>query len=493
MKKRILALTAALAFSAGTAIAIPYASQIRATNTSPALGSSTTISYILNMEADSVEIEIVDAADAVVASFSGPTAWGHNSVVWDLTDDNDGGNPVTPEEDYRIRVNVDADNPEEWNWFAINQSPDHLDDYWNEPPLDEINHKNLFNRVRGHSVNIPWDQDSDTFGLVLLTSSHSAGTADPGHGKVVKVTTDLRPPLDSVDGGRDTAVLRHPNSDDPDSHTFQDTWYMTEDPLNPEYYYVAGQATSGIRVYYGHINDHTGVQVLGDGPATRTVAARADGDDRILYFSHGNNTIDRAVVDANNEITEDDLVNILDIGENLYSKHVMLDADGNLYWLSRVGWVYRWPASLVETATEEGDLTDANADWVVDATGIDSRDGVELYELAETPDGDIIVSTQEGLVNLGNRSQASVNVAIDGTDAFFAFPPELPLDTSFASGIYSDAFGNIYFTKGATGTDLGYAAASPGGQSSTSVTAPLSQTLNVNPEPTDARMWHLYE
>ncbi|MCC5877596.1 MAG: hypothetical protein JJU11_15355 [Candidatus Sumerlaeia bacterium] len=502
--KKFLALSAVLALMGGSAAyAVPYASQIRVQGPSAFIGQNFNISYIINEQADTMDvtIDILDASDDVVASFPGTSNWGPNTVAWNLTTDNDEGDLVDEDEGFKVRITVDAQKPDEWNWFTMNRAIDQAEGWWTNPPNDVINHavindgeNALFSRVRAHSVNVPWDQDSDQFGFVYLTSSHAPGDFDPGHGMVVRTTTDLRPPQDSLNNGRDTSVLRHPGSTDPSSHTFQDAWYMTEDPLNPEYYYVSGQASSGTRVYYGHITDSIGETVLGDGPGPRSIAVRADGTDRIIYLTHGNSLIDRAVVDANNQILEGDLVDILSLSVSAYSKQVMLDSAGNLYWLSRDGWVYRWPSSVVDTATTAGSLTEANADWSVDATGITANSGSgKLFELAETPDGDIIASSNEGLLLLGNVADSSVTLVLTGADVFFEFPATMPIATGFGSGLYSDAFGNIYFTDGATGIDLGVAGISPGGDTETVVNAPSSQTFDVILETSADRDWLLYQ
>lgn len=267
--------------------------------------------------------------------------------------------------------------------------------------------------------------------------------------------------------------------------------------MNPGHYYVSGQpGGSGAHdVWYGTLNDAQGAIVLEPTVSPRSIAVRADGSDRILYLAHGNSSLSRVDLDSNNVADPNELVNLLDISETLYSKHVMLDADGNLYWLARQGQVYRWPASVVATADTAGSLTEANADWDLDLTAFDLMHSGRIMELAEMPNGDIVVSTSAGLVNLGARDQTTPHVAsYDENDVFFDYEGDAPVISHYASGLYADAFGNLFFTDGAQGTNLVVGAASPGGDTLTTVTAPTSQTFEIGLEPTRALQgWNLYQ
>ncbi len=503
MKKRILALAAALAVTTGTAMAVPYASQIRLSNTSPSLGTSTTISYHLNQAADSVLIEVLDDSETVVASFSGSADQGANSVVWDLTEDNDGGDAVEDGTGYRVRITANADQPEEWSLYAINQSEDVGDDFYMRDGREDINHKNLFTRFRPHSVFVPQDQDSDDFGIIGLPGSETewSGSVET-YAAVVPLLSDLST---LAGDGFDSRVLRHPQSDGiGEDGSFQDVWFGIEDPLNPDHYFVSGQATAArTNLIYGTLNDVVAQNPNPDeidlgGP--RTIAIIVDGTDRYLLTAQGTDSIEMWEITEDNELAGE-ATELLGFSPDLYSKHVFLDSDGNLYWLSRgdstspdTGRVYRWPASLINGDLSEGDLDADNADSVV--TIADGGNLGLLGELTEMPNGDIVVAaggneTFIHLINLGNKEDASLTQEISDADAFFSLTDLDESVNTYAVGIASDAFGNIYYA--AANSLFGVWAVSPGGDTSTEVQAPLSQTLTIDPEPTGVRMWHLYE
>lgn len=499
--RKALVLAAALSLSAGTAMAIPYASQIRLSNTSPSLGSSTTISYQLNQAADTVLIEVLDDANTVLASFDGTAAQGANSVLWDLTVDNDGGAAVDDGTDYRVRITANADRPEEWTWFAANQGEFNADyaiedTYWNEGDLEPLNPRSLFHRFRPHSVTVPKNPDLDIFGHILCPSSEQdwADHTRP-HEAVIVLNPDLTPAAGSVDGF-DTRTLRHPN--DPDDGGFQDVWFASEDPVNPGHYFVSGQGGVTQLIYGDPLVDIVAFNANPDevdlgAPRTHAVVG-TDDTDRMIYLASGTSIINRGEVNEDNELVGP-LVNILGIG-GFYSKHVFFDSEGNLIWVARDdgsaggGAVYRWLAAEVEAA-DAGTLTEANADWAFSAPGID-----RLNEVAELPNGDIVLASTAGFHVLGNVTSTDLSGTIDPVDAFFPFPSEVVVST-YGTGLDVDPFGNIYYaTIGTTAVPRqGFVVAglSPGGNTSTEVTAPLSQTLTINPEPTSARMWHLYE
>ena len=450
--------------------------------------------------ADTVLIEVVDDENAVLASFAGTTDQGANSVVWDLTVDNEGGDAVEDGTGYRVRITAEADQPEEWTWFAVNQSEfneDYAieDIYWNEGDLAPLNPRSLFHRFRAHSVAVPKNPDLDIFGHILCPSSESdwADHTRP-HAGIIWLNPDLTPPEGS-EGGFNTRTLRHPN--DPDDAGFQDIWYASEDPANPGHYFVTGQGGVTQLIYGDPLVDTFAINANPDevalgSPRTHAVVG-TDQTDRVIYFAAGG-SVTRGDLNEDNQVVGP-LVDILDVS-GFYSKHVFVDSEGNLIWLARDdgdaggGAVHRWLAADVEGAGE-GSLTAANADWAFTAPDID-----RLHEVAELPNGDIVVASTAGINVIGNVADTELSGVIDPNAAAFAFPGEVALST-YGTGIDADAFGNIYYaTIGVTATPRqGFVVAglSPGGQSSTEVLAPLSQTVTIDPEPTSVPMWQIWE
>lgn len=507
MKSKVfLSVAAAILLLPSLALAVPYASQIRVSMTSTVVGSGLTISYYLNEDADSVLIEVVDEASTVVASFAGTATKGANSVVWDGTVDNAGGEAVAAGTGFSVQITADADKPEGWDFFAINQVPFHedyeiSDIYWNEGPREPLNPRNLFYRFRPHSVTVPSNPESDSFGWILYPSSESTlgwtGGAPEiirAHAGLILLNADLSPPPDS-NGGLDTRTLRHPSDVDPDMIPgFQDVFHAVEDPFNPDYYFLCGQGVAPrTQMLYGHVFD---IEAEDANPnqlalsAPRAIAIVVDGSDRYMLLASGNNVINRAVISATNTL-EGPLVNILGVASpTQYSKHIYLDSSGNLYWVSRDeggsalgGRVYRWPASVVLAADTAGSLTEANADWVFTTSGIDRLQGV-----TELPNGDMVLICSVGLINIGNVADVPVapdtqiTRALTEADPFFAMPPEAGFSI-YGVNLYSDLFGNLYLANlGVTAVPrAGFVAAglSPGGQSSTTVNAPLSQVFRI--------------
>lgn len=495
--KKVLALSAVLAMLGGTAaFAAPYASQIRVQGPNAFIGQNFNINYVLNIEADDVLIEVLDASDDVVASFAGSTDKGLNIVTWNLTDDNDEGDFVDEGEDFKVRITVDADRPSGWAITSVNQSGDEgtpISAQISSPALDPgVAQATLFSRFRPHSIHVPRDQDSDDFGKILLPTSETAFSI--AHAAVVPLRTDLS--TFSGDGLSDR-VLRHPQSDGIGVvGSFQDVWGITPDPLNPGNYFLSGQATTArTNLIYGSTADTVALdpnptnQDLG-GP--RSVAILLDGTDRYAYFS--GTGIFRYPINPDNtlDVSSGAPVNLTTLTQ--YSKYVYFDSAGNLYWASRDGVVHRWDNATVLASTTADSLTDTNASWTVDVPG--------AQEVTEMPNGDIVVVATRAaggspddtiaLYNIGNVSDGTVNSTLTLVDAFM----EIQLDTAvsgntYAVGVDADAFGNIYIAM--ANLLFGAIAVSPGGETTTTVTAPSSQAFGVILETSADENWSLYQ
>lgn len=504
--KKALALAGAMTLAAGSVLAVPYASLIRVSDNTLLVGQGGTITYVLNESADTVTIEILDGTSTVVATFAGTTDQGVNSVAWDGTDDNSGGTEIGDGTGFTIRITADKTAAAAWELIAINQSDTIGDTFYTTAPLDAINHKSLWTRFRPHSVLVPKDTDSDDFGKILMPVSDTIGSSpDNPVAAVAVLNADLSVPANSSLQGYDTRVLRHPQSDGGTETTgFQDVWAIAADPVNPGYYFVSGQATAPrTQLSYGSLSDNiaadanTGALDLG---APRTTAVLDESGTRVLFQAAGTDTVNMYTVDGSNQLVGP-AVDIIGITDGLYSKHVFLDSDGNLYWLSRAtgttadtGRVYRWPASLINSSLAADALTAANADSVVT---IASGGNLGLLgELAELPNGDIIVAaggntTDLYLINLGNKADSSLTQEIASTDAFFSLTGLASTINTYAVGIDTDPFGNIYYAS--ANSLFGAWVISPGGNTSIAIEAPASQAFEMQTEPTAARGWNLYE
>lgn len=501
MKKSIYLAAALVVGMASSAFAVPYASQIKIDSTAGNVqpGTSVDISYYLNESADTVLIEILDENDAVVASFAGTATQGLNTVSWDTTEDNDGVSDVVDEgPEFKVRVTVDANKTAGWSFFAINQTSTIAADFYSQAPNDVLNPKNLFARYRPHGLIIGTNQELDTFGLILTTSSDDGTQASP-HAAVVVLNSDLTIPQGST-AGLDSRVLRHPNENTPSNVApirpgFQDVWGIAEDPLNPGSYFVGGQGSiaNGVSqllygTYPGNLADISATADLG---APRGIAVIENGGNREIFLAVTNNRIDRAAIDGSNQLVGPP-VNILGIATpTLYSRAVFVDSLGNLYYVARQGEVHRWPASVVATATTAGSLTDSNRDWFVSGAGV-----VGAQNVVEMPNGDIVLAATGTagsanplrLYNLGNAASATpTSATVLTTDAFFEVTATL--HSNYAAQAYADAFGNIYFAN--ANNMFGIFGISPGGTTNTTVTAPLSQNFSIIEE-LRAGKWNLY-
>lgn len=529
MKKRtILAATAGAAMLTSGALAVPYASQIKTPTAVFEAGS--TISYVLNMPATSVTIRIFSdgqnpSTDTPVASFAGTTASGVNSVVWDGTDTNAGGTDVAIGSNYFATVQVVGATAAGWAEFASNRS------LANAGPAATLN--TIFNGFSGNDVYINKNEESDLFGIVAATSSF---TTTPIHRAVILFNSDL-----SITGGDDglaSRVLRQrADGLDPAQGTNQATWGITSDPDDINRVWVSGQdpvGTGHATVTQSHCiltaaNADGGYdQTLTTADANsliaqlmypRTIAVARHAAGKFAYLTAGNGRIARVPIDNNNQVTGGAIDattntwnNILTITATRYSKGVLFDDDGNLYWVTRDvtpaitttgdgGRLYRWNAADVEASASGntfGALTDANAAWVVQLPAGALRG---LDAAIDPTSGDVYlangVGSPRGVWRIANKSTATL-----GTDAVPHVPASGDLvinyetigtgwtTSTFGSGIEFDKFGNLYIVDRTTEQVRAF---TQGGASDLTVAAPASQAFNVVGSASAQPMWHLYE
>lgn len=504
--KRILLSAATFAALAGAVIAVPYASQIRVGTTDYNFGAGQSIRYFLNEAGGTTTIDIVDSSTLVVAAtFNGTNTSGVNTVVWNGTVNNGGGADV-PVGNYRVRVRVTATNSAGWVQTACHKS-------LGTPVVTPCTPFNtLFSGFSGKDLFISKDPRSEAFGWLYATSSFSA----PNHAAMVVLNPDLSTVTgDGTTYAFTTGVARNTN---------QDTWGVAADPLNFNRFWVAGQntdATNRRAIMYGDFP--TGSALSGSiGPQTsgaltnaqnsvvaldnaRGVAINVEGGSYYAYVALGNNNVTKALIVNGLVQSSPAPVNLLagtiDGATNRYSKNVLFDSAGNLYWVSRHTAseanprLYRWPAALFNNGTmTAGILTDANADWKITFPATATSGGGATI----TPDGnvyfictrDTTTGADRGVYLVGNSSAVLGTVALTSAARVIGLGTSPTTFSNLGCSIASDYAGNIYLTD--TSTEH-LRAFSPGGNSDISIFAPPSQTFSASPAPTSSKNWELYQ
>jgi hypothetical protein len=476
----------------GAAFAIPFASQIRVSDTAPPEGAGMTITYYINEAGGTATIDIIKVSDlSGVASFTGTATLGKNTVVWDGTVDNAGGADV-PVGNYRVKITVAATKSVGWAEVASNSSP-----LGGATPA--TTYATLWNGFSGMEMVIPANQDKDSFGYILCSTG---ANVDPrNHGHVV-----FNPDLSCTDGGDGQNMwMKYPGTPLDVDYTL--CWGNCSDPDNADYIWVAGQsfAPQTCPVMFGKYNDVTATDVTNsittlDG--ARDIAVCNEGATKYAYVAQGTNVLFKVTISGNLLTgTPTDIVECVNTG--MYSKGVDVDSDGNLYWSVRRdtaltpsgtgGRIFRWSAATIASATA-GSLNEANSDWDIQfpvgalhVEGVGISPSGDVYGIAcNDSDGSI-----RGIYLLGNKSLTPNKKTLTTGDRIIPFTDYYW--STYGCSAQFDYAGNLIAVNRQNEEIRAY---TPGGSSNVAITAPASQNFEVAappPPPLAARNWELYE
>ncbi|MCC5874899.1 MAG: hypothetical protein JJU11_01645 [Candidatus Sumerlaeia bacterium] len=506
--KKLSILTASFLLAGSVAFAVPYASNIQVNQAVVQQSSNLNISYLLNEEAEEVLIEVIDDGDDVVASFEGTTNRGSNIVSWNTTDDNDEGDLVDVGEGFRIRITASGDTPEEWTEAHSNGLPDSEGD-----PVNTVGTTvpEWWNPV---SLYINHDTEAEDFGLIHTLTSV---TGDDEHAGAFVFNSALEP----AQGTTINDLIWVPDA--PPIFDSQVVWGVSEDPDDPSVIYVSSEgATTALYTADGtqaadlDNADPSSVVTLG---VRQVSVANVQGTKYAAFASTAANppTMYRVEVDSNNELTGT-FDNILAGGlRPLAGIDIKFDDEGNLYWLVRSGiesanfggQIVRWSAAAV-AAADPGDpntlltldealdpgpnLSGDNADWnLIEAPGVTGENFQDrrFLSMTITPDGDVYVLSRRFVYFIGNTSEASLRGQLTEDDRVFDLAPDgVALLGTESAGIESDAFGNLVIVDR---SNSAIRILSPGGETSTTITAPEGRTFEISDAPTSVdESWHLY-
>lgn len=438
----------------------PYAGMLRVGSTSVEPGAGTSISYVLPYQADSAAVEILDATGNVAASFVGGSTGGLNTVTWDGSVDNAGGAQLPEATGYKVRVTVTNDAAPGWIVAATNSST--------APGT-------LFSGFSPNGFDAQTLQSSDNYGVILTRSSYNDATHP--HAASLLLGPDLQP-IAGGDGYADR-VVRHPK--DTTAPTNGAVWGGCFLP-NSEVVFGCGQDTNW---YFSCLATDTNALDANGGfvqlTFPRDVEVVDEGGQLWAYSCGSNSVIDKFKINAAG-VAEATSINVLSptsMGATLYSKDLEFDSAGNMYFLSRDGWLYRWSAAQVQAVTDaaSAQVLGASAQWIVDSTTtLANRRFLGLEIVGDTVyigAGNAATSTTFALYEVGKTSTTSLVKTLTSADVKL-------IGGRFVNGTYgaldADAVGNLLVNDRSTE----YARLlTPGGSSVITVSAPTSQTFTI--------------
>ncbi|MGI8907631.1 MAG: FlgD immunoglobulin-like domain containing protein [Candidatus Sumerlaeaceae bacterium] len=484
---RIL-LSILLAAVASCSFAKPYPSLIRVSPATFVTGG-TNITYVLNEAGSTVTIEILNAGNAVVATFAGTAVRGDNTVHWDGTANNAGGAAIALGA-YKVRITAASNVAAAWTEFSSNAATDTV--------LTTV-YKTLYPSFAPISMLIQPAQTSDNFGkVVCLTGNTQTIATNPCQAGIT-----LNGALLTTDGTNGYASRLLRGDLDPaigNSGSEVDYWGACFDPTTTEGIWIASQAGANKGFYAANsVADATTrladpTNITGGFP--RSVAVRTEGANKFAFFASGTNTINKIQIDSVSGNLTGAATNIVSFADiNRYGRKVKSDSAGNLYYGSRRnvsagtgGALYRWSAAKVSAAPGTL-LNEANADWNIQLPAASTN----LSGPAITPAGDVYVYVcSDGIYTVGNASTATLSKTLGAADLVV---PLVISNNTFGNDIESDPAGNIIVnaigTTAVANSQAGFVRGfSPGGNSSMTVTAPSSQAINI--APTAAEDWALF-
>ena len=487
---KILCLALTLA-SAGTAVAIPYASNIRVSTLTTGIGGGLTITYILNEPSDSVTVDIMNGVTPV-ATFAGTTTRGSNTVIWNGTADNAAGAPVGTGS-YRVRVTA---NKTAGAWSEVTSQRSSPPGFG---PAGAV-YNTVFNGVSPNDLYFPSNTDSDFFGLGFAVNSFQ--TVKAAAAIVFNADTSV-----ALGNGYATRALIATAIE---AGTVANTslWGACVDPDNADAVYVTGQHGGNNGLYYGNLASSATMTVadpdlvLGAN-LPRGVIVTKEGANKYAYFCYGNGIISKIAIDTvNNKLTATPAPQVITsfATTTRYARNVDTDTSGNLYFLSKTtgtpaggnGALFRWNAAQVAGQPIVTLLTEANAVWTVNP----SANMLNMMGPAITPSGDVYVAfasgTERGIYFVGNTATATLTKNLTTADRVvdmnsIGTPAATWSPSTINFTIRPDPAGNIWAIDRSTEQ---FRVFGPNGTTSKQITAPTSQTFAITAS--NVRDWTLY-
>lgn len=463
--------------TATASFAIPYASQVKALDTMIAPGEGTRISYFLNEPADTVTVSLTHN-ETTVATFSGPSAQGLNTVDWNGTSDNATGAIVN---DGQLHIVVTATGSQTaWTEIAGNGSITLL------PPLGTL-HRQLFAGCSPNDCLFIMDQDSDFFGQGISAISNNI----PG----VAAALNLKSDLSTLDGSDGYASRIFRAVDLEDSAINTTLWGMSNDPDSEKIIYFTGQSgESTMRFLRGDL-DNPATLVSADpgdflsGLPPRAVKVVREGNAKFAYICAGLNLY-KAPMDPVSNVLTGAPVRVTQFAvPNRYARGIDIDAEGNLYFVNKdlnfgkSGTLFRWDAS--DAAGPTPILREETATWHISTP--DSM--LNMMGPAITPAGDVYVAMvsgdkpdkQSGIFTVGNTSSDTLIKTLSPDDCVVDFsaigtPQSVWNANTVTFNVRSDPAGNVVAIERDSQQIRLF---SPPGSFTTPVTAPLSQTIRI--------------
>ncbi|MCX7017856.1 MAG: FlgD immunoglobulin-like domain containing protein [bacterium] len=485
--KRSVVIVITVLFATVCCWAVPYASLMRVSLKSTGVGAGLTITYQLNEAADSVNISIIkNAGGTTAATFPGATNQTTNTVVWDGTVNNAHGAAVGAG-DYYVRIEANKNISGGWREIASNRS------VGNYSPPAALN--TIFMGYSGKDLIITQRTESDAFGMIIGSSSYIGGGTDgPNHAACIVFNPDTS--ILFGGDGFDSRVLRAPR-DYLGTASSQDVWGVSFDPDNPEAVFICGQAGGGADpgltglMYGTPLTSESLVDAdpldINSANLPRLVAVAKEGSQKFAYFSQGSSTVYKVEVDANNQLTGTGN-NIMSLAvATRYSKEVVFDGSGNLYWSSRRdgtngelnGAVYRWNNSQILGNPPATPLTEDNAVWAIQA----GPNMSSLLGVAITPSGDAYTAfaagAESGIYYIGNVSTPTISKILTVADRVVDFTTIGGtgwVTSGFGGCLRPDIAGNIYVTDNSTEQLRAF---SPPGVTTKIINAPSSQLFTI--------------
>lgn len=509
----------ASALAVSSVHAIPYASLIRVSSTTPAAGVGMDIRYTLNESADGVTIDIVRVSDSVVVATksytTGPQVTaGTVTVNWsgDSNFDDPGGTVIPAGVNtYRVRITTNDTNvAATWTPLRATRSTGGFG------PATTYDYQTLLNGFSPNDVSVPSNQDSDTFGFVMC--NHAFTGTSPRTG-VFLLRTDLAP----NDGGNGfgtagaSLVLQNPGTAGTLGNN-QSTWKTNFDPIDRNILWSVGQYTGDpapqVNAFVANLTAGfpalwTNANTLSvyDGASPRAMGvAQLTAGDRFGFLAVGN-TIERADInDTTLEISGPrDVITEANIGgfSNRNMSDVVIDhATNNLYVASRIGnatsnetRLWRWDAATVANSPGVALLDDINAAWVVRAPGFGTTVtanniiGIAIDRSTGFTHSNNVYVVLQGLADRGVYRVAKTTDASLASNPY-NLNPATDLIVRFSTigagwstsnigtAIATDFVGNLYIADRSTEQIRSYAPPNTG-TTNIVVTAPTSQTFTV--------------
>ncbi len=457
---RLSVLTLCAFAFASAADAIPFASRIAVTNTTVAKGGTIDVSYLLNEDAESVAVNLLDSSDNVVATATGTAAAGMNSAT--LTA------PLTEGSDFRVQVAVTCAGVDHPYLILGRYSFDTASSPFTGYTTNTA--QTLFGGFSPRAVHIITDQDSDDFGRIYAFSAYApASTPAIQHAGAVTfdATLNFWDPTEN-NGGFATKLMNIPASSIAVGSTqIFDADYIMRDKTKGTYSGQSGNKGFGGYEYYGW-NDQDAVDgQIGYNPSMSWYGRGGttfEYNGTKYYVCANGTTWYRYQLDSSGNFVAGSSVQIFTGGG--YSKSARY-FDGKVYLLDRgsatagTANIYRFDPAYLGGLTEAVTITDANYEWKVNCDTIRvAGAAVGPMGWTFTDNGDLYVISRydhtaeekgSGLFYIGNASTASF-IGDASRDNYITCYP-YSISTTYGN-IGLDAAGNFAVTDNSKETSV---------------------------------------